>query len=185
MAEQGTYDYLMNDFVNCPAAKTRRLHLDDDYGLEGTDIWGLNRGNYSCSTTEAEALLKAVGQDMAEGTWGTYDFFEESDGDRLEAELGFSFRRTGENNRRYWDDITVYLRPEMTHTLALLEEMGLLSERDRLPLAVKYPDRYEDELVRKYSYLYGDATEEASAWDAGIIGGADGATEVFVAGVTA
>ena len=185
MAEQGTYDYLMNDFVNCQAAKTRRLHLDDDYGLEGADIWGLNRGNYSCSTTEAEALMKAVEQDMAEGTWGTYDFFEESDGDRLEAELGFSFLRMGENNRRYWDGITVYLRPEMTHTLALLEEMGLLSERDRLPLAVKYPDRYEDELVRKYSYLYGDATEGASAWDADIIGGADDPTTVVVAGVTA
>ena len=129
--------------------------------------------------------MKAVEQDMAEGTWGTYDFFEESDGDRLEAELGFSFLRMGENNRRYRDGITVYLRPEMTHTLALLEEMGILSERDRLPLAVKYPDRYKDELALKYPYLYEDATEEASAWDSDIIGAADGPTTVFVAGVTA
>ena len=73
----------------------------------------------------------------------------------------------------------------MTHTLALLEEMGMLSERDRLPLAVKYPDRYKDELALKYPYLYEDTAEGASAWDAGVIGGADGPTTVVVAGVTA
>ena len=181
MAREGTYDFLLNDFVNCEAAKAKRLHLGDSrYTVESANIWGLENDTYDFNSREAGELLAAVGRDMQNGNWGEYDFFESDDAGCLEACLEFSFYYDSSWNGRHYDYISVNLRPEMKETLGLLERMGLLVKEDLRPLGEKYPERYRDEaFYREYETVYGN---EASV---GIIGGADGATEVFVAGVTA
>ena len=194
MAQPGTYDYLMNAFVNGQEAKAKRLHLNDEnYRIEGAYIWNLSQGSYDFSSREAEQVLAAVGRDLASGTWGTYDFFNYTDADQLEPNIEISYRyyRSGSKYESY-DYINIILRPEMTETLTLLKNMGVLTEKDLLPMGVKYPERYDydQELMGMYE-KYGYPTERTLtsfpdyglSSSVGIIGGADGPTSIFVADV--
>lgn len=196
MEQPGTYDYLMNAFVNGKEAKAKRLHLHDTvYRIESAHIWGLsgNENYYDFSSREAEELLAAVGRDLESGTWGTYDFFSYTDADELEPNIEISYRyyQDGYDYEMY-DYINIVLRPEMTETLTLLTNMGILSDKDLLPMGKKYPERYDydQELIEMYD-KYGYLTEQTLtsfpeyglSSSVGIIGGADGPTSIIVAGV--
>ena len=195
MNQPGTYDYYMNAFVNGEEAKAKRLHLGDEtFEIQHANIWNLSQdyNSYDFSSREAEELLAAIGRDMERGAWGNYDFFGVTEAQQLEPNLEFSFTysRDGDDGT-YYDYIDIVLRPEMTETLTYLTEMGILTDWDLIPLGEKYPEQYKDEelaemaeIYEKYGYLTEETIRVTGDETIGIIGGADGPTTVFVAGVT-
>lgn len=97
---------------------------------------------YDLSDREAAAILEAVGRDMAAGNWGTYDWFAAGQGQELAVQLDLRFSGSGEDWRGT-DWINVVLRPEMTETVACLQELGLISQSDLLTYRELYPENYE------------------------------------------
>lgn len=184
MDQPGTYDYLMNAFVNGQEAKAERLHLNDSaYGIESARIWNIssNYESYGFSSHEAEALLQAIGRDLESGAWGNYDFFESTDAGELEPNIEITFRGT-DSNGDYHDYISIVLRPEMTETLKFLTDMGILTDWDLIPLGQKYPDRYENQNYQVWEKYEDHLTSFYGARSStGIIGGADGPTSIIVA----
>ena len=169
MEEPGTCEYLMDQLVNSEAMKARRLHMGDSrYAVEG----GYCSGEYSESedlgSREAEAILTAVGQDLAEGAWGEYDWFGDRDGLEYAIYLELSFRRTDRDAGMDW--ITINVRPEMTHTVDCLLRLGLVTEEDLVQRIQLYPESYPETVW------------EALPASAGVIGGADTMTSVMVMG---
>ena len=148
MAARDTYDALLDQLVNSTEMKAKRLHLDDShYQVEGGSLYVEKTAmGYDLSDREAAAILEAVGRDMAAGNWGTYDWFAAGQGQELAVQLDLRFSGSGEDWRGT-DWINVVLRPEMTETVACLQELGLISQSDLLTYRELYPENYETEAV--------------------------------------
>ena len=144
METPGTYDYLLNQFVNGEAIKNKRLHAGDpSYTLEGGSVY-VYSGNEEeeFSSRELGQILNALRQDTAAGAWD-YVWFDEMDDERYAMNLRFSFYREDKNNDvRYWDNITVYPRKGMEHTIAALKNMGYVTDADLLTLR-EYTEKME------------------------------------------
>ena len=94
-------------------------------------------------------------RDMAAGNWGTYDWFAAGQGQELAVQLDLRFSGSGEDWRGT-DWINVVLRPEMTETVACLQELGLISQSDLLTYRELYPENYETETAATEA-VYGSA----------------------------
>lgn len=141
MAQPGTYDYLLDQFVNSETLKVRRLHLNDDrWTVDGGSLYAEARGEgYDLGSREASAILEAVGRDLAAGHWGTYDWFDSDRGDDYAISLDLSFvERAGED--RDW--ISIYISPEMAETVDCLQALGLVSDADLVTNQELYPEDY-------------------------------------------
>lgn len=186
-----TYDYLLDRLVNSEAMKAKRLHVDDPrYTVSGGSLYLEQRDEYfNLSSREAAAILEALGKDAAAGAWGNYDWFG-SDYDStyaLSLELSFSYAvEHGTSN----DWITINLRPGIEYTVACLKELGLVTEEDLVTRAELYPEadaaldpeEYDAAILDGRVPKDTEYTYEAPVIDIGVIGGADGPTEVFVGG---
>ena len=157
MAARDTYDALLDQLVNSTEMKAKRLHLDDShYQVEGGSLYVEKTAmGYDLSDREAAAILEAVGRDMAAGNWGTYDWFAAGQGQELAVQLDLRFSGSGEDWRGT-DWINVVLRPEMTETVACLQELGLISQSDLLTYRELYPENYETETAATEA-VYGSA----------------------------
>lgn len=150
MAQAGTYDYLLDTLVNGEAMKAVRLHDGDpDYTLTGGYVstnWG---GSYDLGSREAEAIAAAVRRDAANGTWGTYEWFDSSDARdyAINMELTFEYQEQDSSGASYTsnDWITIRVRPEMTETVDCLLRLGLVTEADLVTRAELYPEDYAEE----------------------------------------
>ena len=212
LAQEGTYDALLDDLVNSDPMKAKRFHLfDDSYTVDGGFLYlELERGGgNSFGTHEARVIHEAVKRDVMAGTCGNYDWFGRSRGDQYAVELSLEFRmeRKDENGRTYsgHTSITVAVYPEMTHTVETLLALGLAQEDDLKTYGQLYPQDY-DTKYQEYQKFYGDVpydvylemnlesavvAESAAvaiggafegASSVGIIGGADGPTAIYVTG---
>lgn len=157
MAARDTYDAQLDQLVNSTEMKAKRLHLDDShYQVEGGNLYVEKTAmGYDLSDREAAAILEAVGRDMAAGNWGTYDWFAAGQGQELAVQLDLRFSGSGEGWRGT-DRINVVLRPEMTETVACLQELGLISQSDLLTYRELYPENYETETAATEA-VYGAA----------------------------
>ena len=157
MAARDTYDALLDQLVNSTEMKAKRLHLDDShYQVEGGSLYVEKTAmGYDLSDREAAAILEAVGRDMAAGNWGTYDWFAAGQGQGLAVQLDLRFSGSGEDWRGT-DWINVVLWPEMTETVACLQELGLISQSDLLTYRELYPENYETETAATEA-VYGSA----------------------------
>lgn len=190
MAQPGTYDHLLDQLVNSSAMKAKRLHVGDErYAVKGGWLYLEQNGSSAdLNSREAAAILEALGRDAAAGAWGTYDWFDSDRGGTyaLSLELSFSCQTEWGSNS---DWITIALRPGMENTVACLKDLGLVTDAGLTTYAELYPEDYGyeaeydaavlDERVPddvEYPFAYEDP------YDAPVIGGADGPTEVFVAG---
>ena len=144
LARSDTYDALLDALVGNETMKQKRLHLGGDgYTPDGGSVYVETQGQgYDLGSREAQAILNAVAQDAAVGTWGDPDWFGSSDGDNYALNLDLSFTRQEKNNT-YNDWITITVRPSMTYTTACLLELGLVTEEDLVTWARLYPERYE------------------------------------------
>lgn len=189
MAQPGTYDCLLDRLVNSEAMKAKRLHVGDArYTVSGGWLSLEKRSeSMDLSSREAASLLAALGKDAAAGTWGTYDWFDSDDGSTYALNLELTFSYEAE-----WglgtDWISITLRPGMENTLACLKELGLVTDADLVTYAELYPENYGYEAEYDAAVLDGrvpagiEHAYDAPAASVGVIGGADGPTEVFVAG---
>ena len=168
MEEPGTCEYLMDRLVNSETMKMRRLHLGDSrYTVEGGYCSPAFSDSADLGSREAEEILSAVGQDLAEGTWGECDWFNDRDGLEYDLYLELRFEmKTGSESRTDW--ITIDVRPEMTHTVACLLELGLVTQEDLVQRIQMYPGSYPETVW------------EALPAGEGVIGGADTQTSVMV-----
>jgi len=126
--------------------KQKRLHLGGDgYTPDGGSIYVERRGEgYDLGSREAQAILNAVAQDAAVGTWGDADWFGSNDGSNYALNLDLSFTRQEKNNT-YNDWITITVRPSMTYTTTCLLNLGLVTEEDLVTRAQLYPSQYYKE----------------------------------------
>ena len=187
MDQEGTYDALLDQLVNSEAMKAQRLHVDDPrYNINGGELYVERDGqHYSLSDREATAILEALGQDAAEGTWGQYDWFGDTDAGDYALSLELSFRVQEEDHRQsHTTWISIRVRPAMTHTTACLQALELVSGEDLVNRRQLNPYAYEvyDSAVSdgRASDAVDEIVYEHPGAEVGIIGGADGPTQVIV-----
>ena len=177
LAQEGTYDNLLDSLVNSDEMKDRRIHLNDArFEPSGGSVYvERQKMGYDLSSRECAALQAAVAKDAAAGAWGDYQWLDAGVGGEYALSLELSFAYTGEdgNPRRDWISIT--LRPGMDNTISCLKELGFITEADLVTNRELYP---EDtwEMEEKF------AQEMAAVESADVIGGADGSTTVYVTG---
>ena len=177
LVQEGTYDNLLDRLINGEDMKTRRLHAGDSrYTVEGGYLYcDVSESGYDLNSREAASVLEAAAKDAADGTWGTYDWFNEDSGGDYAIDLELQFSYADESTRSSnW--ITIRVRPGMENTVACLKELGLVTDRD----LVTYAELDDREFSLKYGGVPTEILTETEAAAIGIIGGADGPTENFV-----
>ena len=177
LVQEGTYDNLLDRLINGEDMKTRRLHAGDSrYTVEGGYLYcDVSESGYDLNSREAASVLEAAAKDAADGTWGTYDWFNEDSGGDYAIDLELQFSYADESTRSSnW--ITIRVRPGMENTVACLKELGLVTDRD----LVTYAELDDREFALKYGGVPTEILTETEAAAIGIIGGADGPTEIFV-----
>lgn len=143
LTRSDTYDALLDALIRNETMKKKRLHLDGDgFTPDGGSIYVERRGEgYDLGSREAQAILNAVAQDAAVGTWGDPDWFGGNDGSDYALNLDLTFTRQ-EKSGTETDWITITVRPSMTYTTACLKKLGLVTEEDLVTWAQADPARY-------------------------------------------
>ena len=168
LAQPGTYDHLLDQFVNSDAVKARRLHLNDSRGTpDGGSLYveARNEG-YDLGSREASSILEAVGRDLDAGHWGEYDWFNVDNNGDYALSLDLSFAELD-------DWISINISPEMAETVDCLQALGLVTDRDLVTYRELYPEDYAQDSYEAAVYDTGVETVEVS--------GVSGAAAVFPA----
>ena len=177
LAQEGTYDNLLDSLVNSDEMKDRRIHLNDArFAPTGGSVYvERQKMGYDLSSRECAALQAAVAKDAAAGAWGDYQWFNAGVGGEYALSLELSFTYTNDEGDTSRDWISISLRPGMDNTISCLKELGFITEADLVTNRKLYP---EDtwEMEEKF------AQEMAAVESADVIGGADGSTTVYVTG---
>ena len=165
MNTPGSYDYLLDQYVNGEGMKNKRLHAGDPrYKLTGGTLYiyhVLDRGNdVQFSSRELEQIITALQQDTAAGAWD-YTWFDDVDSVRYAMNIQLEFVREEEGYNHY-DYITVYPKVGMDHTIAALKDMGYITDSDLISMTEFYRLQSEaDEARETYYNRYGYYPEEA------------------------
>jgi len=151
--EPGTFDYALDQLVNGTEMRRKRLHAGDDrYTIDSGSVYLEKRNlGFDFNSREAAEVLAALGRDAAEGTWGTYDWFDDTHAldYAMSIDLRFQYRKP-DSEHTYSDWLSIRLRPNMTHTIAALRAMGYLEESDMVTRIELYPQDYKEDI----SYYY-------------------------------
>ena len=164
MNTPGSYDYLLDQYVNGEGMKNKRLHAGDPrYKLTGGTLYiyhVLDRGNdVQFSSRELEQIITALQQDTAAGAWD-YTWFDDVDSVRYAMNIQLEFVREEEGYNHY-DYITVYPKAGMDHTIAALKDMGYVTDSDLISMTEFYKEQSEaDEAQESYFSKYGYYPEE-------------------------
>ena len=162
MAQEGTYDHLLDQLVNSDAMKAKRIHVNDSRYTVNSGYLYLDKRNESLdlNSREAAAVLEAVGRDAAAGTWGTYDWFGSGNGGdyAMNLELRFTYPSEYGDGIAY-DGITITVRPGMDSTVSCLKDLGLITDEDLVTYGELNPENYNDaelEWVDPEAYVFYD-----------------------------
>ena len=148
MDQEGTYDALVTALVEEDSLKHLRLHLDpsgemdENWKTEGLWLYSdvTNFPGLDGTSRDADAVLAALAEDIAAGSWGSPSWSKNEE-DRYVVSLEIRYIRTGgwtedrAEDRAESDSITISLRPEMTHTVETLLELGLIQSTDLITWA--------------------------------------------------
>jgi hypothetical protein len=93
----------------------------------------------------------------------------------LGLELDYQYQRTEDSTSYDW--IYIYVRPAMTNTVACLKDLGLVTDED----LVTYAERDGEGTQEVAGVVTTTYAEDTNTF--GVIGGADGPTEVLVTAV--
>lgn len=134
MDREGTYDALVTALVEEDSLKHLRLHLDetgaltDGWTTEGVWVWNDMDGEGLDGTSrDADALLSALVEDIEADAWGNPSWTTDQDAEYV-VNLEIRYARPGGQggDSVESDSVTILLRPEMTHTIDTLLELGLV-----------------------------------------------------------
>ena len=169
LAQPGTYDHLLDQFVNSDTVKARRLHLNDSrWTPDGGSLYveARNEG-YDLGSLEAASILEAVGRDLDAGHWGEYDWFDVDNNGDYALSLDLSFAELDDSGR---DWISINISPEMAETVDCLQALGLVTDADLVTWHELYAESYTQD--------YEDAVYDTSGGETVAVFGAAGSAAV-------
>ncbi|HJB13463.1 MAG TPA: hypothetical protein H9787_07110 [Candidatus Oscillibacter excrementigallinarum] len=169
LAQPGTYDHLLDQFVNSDTVKARRLHLNDSrWTPDGGSLYveARNEG-YDLGSREAASILEAVGRDLDAGHWGEYDWFDVDNNGDYALSLDLSFAELDDSGR---DWISINISPEMAETVDCLQALGLVTDADLVTWHELYAESYTQD--------YEDAVYDTSGGETVAVFGAAGSAAV-------
>lgn len=136
LTQPDTYEAKMDALVNDADMKYLRLHMDsagnfvDGWEPDSLWVYGDVTGGLDGSSREARVILAALAEDIAAGTWGDADWFDNHWAETYTASVDINYARSTREGYTESDSITIALRPEMTNTLSALERLHLIQEGD-------------------------------------------------------
>lgn len=165
LAQPETYDAMLDTLINSTEMRCKRLLADrPEYEAFSGDIWiDANGGeSFSLNDREATLLLEAVRRDAMAGTWGTYDWFRDDHTHRYALTVNLDLRCYQPRGDRYdHENIHIYVRTGMTHTLDVLLQLGIAdSEEDLVTYGELDFRNFSRELEAKLGLTPGELTEE-------------------------
>lgn len=156
MAQEGTYDYLLDQLINSPEMRQKCIRWrDEGFQLDGAwiDTW---RDYSDLSSREVGLILDAVAKDAENGDWGVYNWFQaDNDADSYEIQIHFQYKLPESQFDRAYDAIQVNVKEGMTETIQTLKELKLITDADLVTNRERYPWQYAKGGWDQYEQFYG------------------------------
>ncbi len=153
MAQEGTYDNLLDRLINSPEMRQKRIRRQDgDFRLDTAWI-NTRTGGTDLNSREVETILSAVARDAENENWGVYDWFarrDDADNYDITVHIGYQME-----NHRY-DSIDFTVREGMTETIAALKDLGLVTDEDLVLNREAYPWQYSNDGWEEYDRFYNE-----------------------------
>ena len=153
MAQDGTYDNLLDRLINSPEMRQKRIRWQDA-GFQMDSAWITTRtGDTDLNSREVETILSAVARDAENGNWGVYDWFNsQNDADHYDMTVHIGYQMA---NHRY-DSIDISVREGMAETIQALKELGLITDEDLVLNRDAYPWQYSNDGWEEYDQFYNE-----------------------------
>lgn len=156
MAQEGTYDYLLDQLINSPEMRQKCIRWrDEGFQLDGAwiDTW---RDYSDLSSREVGLILDAVAKDAENGDWGVYNWFQaDNDADSYEIQIHFQYKLPESQFDRAYGEIQVNVKEGMTETIQTLKELKLITDADLVTNRERYPWQYAAGGWDQYEQFYG------------------------------
>ena len=153
MAQDGTYDNLLDRLINSPEMRQKRIRWQDA-GFQMDSAWITTRtGDTDLNSREVETILSAVARDAENGNWGVYDWFDSrDDANHYDMTVHIQYQMA---NHRY-DSIDISVREGMAETIQALKELGLITDEDLVLNRDAYPWQYSNDGWEEYDQFYNE-----------------------------
>ena len=147
MAQDGTYDNLLDRLINSPEMRQKRIRRQDGNFRLDTAWINTRTGGTDLNSREVETILSAVARDAENGNWGVYDWFNsQDDADHYDMTVHVGYQM---ENHRY-DSIDISVREGMAETIQALKELGLITDEDLVLNRDAYPWQYSNNGWEEY-----------------------------------
>lgn len=155
MAQEGTYDYLLDQLINSPEMRQKRIRWQEE-GFQLDEAWLDTRYNGGdLSSREAGLLLDAVAKDAENGDWGVCNWFlADNDADSYEIQIHFRYKLPESQFDRTYDAIQVNVKEGMTETIRALKDLKLITDADLVTNAEMRPWEYTNNGWDEYDQFY-------------------------------
>ena len=156
MAREGTYDYLLDQLINSPEMRQKRIRWRDE-GFQMTEAWFETwSGGGTLGSREAGLLLDAVAKDAENGDWGVYNWFlADNDADNYDLRIQFEYKLPESQFNRIHDTIRINVKEGMTETIRALKDLKLITDADLVTNRERYPWQYAKGGWDQYEQFYG------------------------------
>ena len=153
MAQDGTYDNLLDRLINSPEMRQKRIRRQDGNFRLDTAWINTRTGGTDLNSREVETILSAVARDAENGNWGVYDWFNsQDDADHYDMTVHVGYQM---ENHRY-DSIDISVREGMAETIQALKELGLITDEDLVLNRDAYPWQYSNNGWEEYDQFYNE-----------------------------
>ena len=153
MAQEGTYDNLLDRLINSPEMRQKRIRRPDgDFRLDTAWI-NTRTGGTDLNSREVETILSAVARDAENENWGVYDWFvgrDDADNYDITVHIGYQMEE------RQYDNIDISVREGMTETIQALKDLGLVTDEDLVLNRDAYPWQYSNNGWEEYDRFYNE-----------------------------
>ena len=160
MAQDGTYDNLLDRLINSPEMRQKRIRRQDGNFRLDTAWINTRTGGTDLNSREVETILSAVARDAENENWGVYDWFNsQDDADHYDMTVHVGYQM---ENHRY-DSIDISVREGMAETIQALKELGLITDEDLVLNRDAYPWQYSNNGWEEYDQFrneFGMSPEE-------------------------
>ena len=153
MAQEGTYDNLLDRLINSPEMRQKRIRRQDGNFRLDTAWINTRTGGTDLNSREVETILSAVARDAENENWGVYDWFvgrDDADNYDITVHIGYLMEE------RQYDNIDISVREGMTETIQALKDLGLVTDEDLVLNRDAYPWQYSNDGWEEYDRFYNE-----------------------------